>query len=151
MLPDASAHHSLFAKTVWAAHATRKIAWYVGYVETPDAKLIFAMAMDTRGLADLPLCQALVVAGLLTKRMIASPEAAPAIEGIDEGDTLRARRHHIRSIQHMWDERYADGDYAYGTLPNDFLVEQADRLPEGPILCLAEGEGRNAVRSRALT
>jgi len=45
----------------------------------------------------------------------------------------------------MWDERYADGDYAYGTSPNDFLVEQADRLPEGPILCLAEGEGRNAV------
>jgi 2-polyprenyl-3-methyl-5-hydroxy-6-metoxy-1,4-benzoquinol methylase len=45
----------------------------------------------------------------------------------------------------MWDERYADSDYAYGTSPNDFLVEQADNLPEGPVLCLAEGEGRNAV------
>lgn len=45
----------------------------------------------------------------------------------------------------MWDERYAEDDYAYGTDPNDFLVEQADRLPEGPVLCLAEGEGRNAV------
>lgn len=45
----------------------------------------------------------------------------------------------------MWDERYADSDYAYGTSPNDFLVEQADYLPEGPVLCLAEGEGRNAV------
>ncbi len=45
----------------------------------------------------------------------------------------------------MWDERYADSDYAYGTAPNDFLVEQADCLPQGPVLCLAEGEGRNAV------
>jgi hypothetical protein len=42
----------------------------------------------------------------------------------------------------MWNERYAEDDYAYGTAPNDFLVEQADRLPEGPVLCLAEGEGR---------
>ncbi|RKT37926.1 SAM-dependent methyltransferase [Thiocapsa rosea] len=45
----------------------------------------------------------------------------------------------------MWNERYAEDDYAYGTAPNDFLVEQADRLPQGPVLCLAEGEGRNAV------
>jgi SAM-dependent methyltransferase len=45
----------------------------------------------------------------------------------------------------MWDDRYADSDYAYGTAPNDFLVEQAERLPAGPVLCLAEGEGRNAV------
>jgi SAM-dependent methyltransferase len=45
----------------------------------------------------------------------------------------------------MWNERYAEDDYAYGTAPNDFLVEQVDRLQEGPVLCLAEGEGRNAV------
>jgi SAM-dependent methyltransferase len=45
----------------------------------------------------------------------------------------------------MWDDRYADSEYAYGTAPNDFLVEQADQLPSGPVLCLAEGEGRNAV------
>jgi SAM-dependent methyltransferase len=45
----------------------------------------------------------------------------------------------------MWDERYAEDDYAYGTAPNDFLVEQAGCIPEGPVLCLAEGEGRNAV------
>jgi hypothetical protein len=29
----------------------------------------------------------------------------------------------------MWNERYAEDDYAYGTAPNDFLVEQADCLP----------------------
>ncbi|HDP89174.1 MAG TPA: class I SAM-dependent methyltransferase [Thioalkalivibrio sp.] len=45
----------------------------------------------------------------------------------------------------MWDERYTDTDYAYGTEPNDFLVEQAACISGGPVLCLAEGEGRNAV------
>lgn len=43
-----------------------------------------------------------------------------------------------------WDERYSAEGYAYGTEPNDFLREHASRL-EGPVLCLAEGEGRNAV------
>ncbi len=45
----------------------------------------------------------------------------------------------------MWDERYAGDDYAYGTGPNDFLVDQAVCIAPGPVLCLAEGEGRNAV------
>jgi SAM-dependent methyltransferase len=45
----------------------------------------------------------------------------------------------------MWDERYSEDGFAYGTKPNDFLAEQAHRIPDGPVLCLAEGEGRNAV------
>lgn len=46
----------------------------------------------------------------------------------------------------MWDQRYAGEDYAYGTAPNDFLVAMAERLPAaGRVLCLGEGEGRNAV------
>lgn len=45
----------------------------------------------------------------------------------------------------MWDERYQGDDYVYGTTPNDFLRDQVDQLPMGRILCLAEGEGRNAV------
>jgi SAM-dependent methyltransferase len=44
-----------------------------------------------------------------------------------------------------WDERYAQAGYAYGTEPNAFLVEVADAIPAGPVLSLAEGEGRNAV------
>jgi SAM-dependent methyltransferase len=44
-----------------------------------------------------------------------------------------------------WDERYAGAEYAYGVEPNEFVREQADRIPAGPVLCLAEGEGRNAV------
>lgn len=45
----------------------------------------------------------------------------------------------------MWDQRYGESGYAYGIEPNDFLVEQASRIPQGRVLCLAEGEGRNAV------
>ncbi|MCG5538882.1 cyclopropane-fatty-acyl-phospholipid synthase family protein [Halorhodospira sp. 9622] len=46
----------------------------------------------------------------------------------------------------MWDERYADPDeYAYGTQPNTFFASEAWRIPDGPVLFLAEGEGRNAV------
>jgi SAM-dependent methyltransferase len=45
----------------------------------------------------------------------------------------------------FWDERYGSDDYAYGVEPNDFLRSEAHRIPPGPVLCLAEGEGRNAV------
>lgn len=45
----------------------------------------------------------------------------------------------------MWDERFSEPGYAYGTEPNEFLVSVADRIPGGRVLCLAEGEGRNAV------
>ena len=45
----------------------------------------------------------------------------------------------------FWNQRYGGEAYAYGVEPNDFLVEQAHRIPAGRVLCLAEGEGRNAV------
>ncbi|NBO39311.1 class I SAM-dependent methyltransferase [bacterium] len=46
----------------------------------------------------------------------------------------------------MWDERYSDPDYFYGKEPNDFLKESVHLLrAHNKILCLAEGEGRNAV------
>ncbi|HJL17034.1 MAG TPA: class I SAM-dependent methyltransferase [Sandaracinaceae bacterium LLY-WYZ-13_1] len=46
----------------------------------------------------------------------------------------------------MWDQRYAEPGFAYGTEPNDYLRERAARLPAGGrVLCLAAGEGRNAV------
>lgn len=45
----------------------------------------------------------------------------------------------------FWNQRYGQGDHAYGTEPNDFVREVVDRLPAGPVLCLAAGEGRNAV------
>jgi SAM-dependent methyltransferase len=46
----------------------------------------------------------------------------------------------------FWDERYqAAAGYVFGTEPNDFLAAQAASIPPGPVLCLGEGEGRNAV------
>jgi len=44
-----------------------------------------------------------------------------------------------------WDERYRDPDYVYGTEPNRYLVSVIDQIPRGKVLCLCEGEGRNAV------
>lgn len=45
----------------------------------------------------------------------------------------------------MWDERYGVEGYVYGTEPNGFLLARAGVLPLGKVLCLGEGEGRNAV------
>ena len=47
--------------------------------------------------------------------------------------------------EEMWQTRYAAEDYAYGRLPNTFLTTVTDMIPMGRVLCLAEGEGRNAV------
>ncbi|ACB74726.1 class I SAM-dependent methyltransferase [Opitutus terrae] len=45
----------------------------------------------------------------------------------------------------FWNARYSAADYVYGTAPNGFLVDCAAHIPSGPVLCLGEGEGRNAV------
>ena len=45
----------------------------------------------------------------------------------------------------MWDERYSADEYIYGKDPNEFLANATGNLPKGKILCVAEGEGRNAV------
>ena len=44
-----------------------------------------------------------------------------------------------------WDQRFASEEFVYGKQPNDFLRQQAAGLAAGQALCLAEGEGRNAV------
>ncbi len=45
-----------------------------------------------------------------------------------------------------WDTRYSSDEFYYGTEPNDFLKTNAGLIPPaGEVLCLAEGEGRNAV------
>ncbi len=45
----------------------------------------------------------------------------------------------------FWDTRYSSADFCYGTEPNAFVVECAAQIPPGPVLCLGEGEGRNAA------
>jgi SAM-dependent methyltransferase len=45
----------------------------------------------------------------------------------------------------MWDERFGSLEYIYGTEPNDFLASVASKIPQGKVLCLADGEGRNGT------
>ena len=45
----------------------------------------------------------------------------------------------------MWNERYSTEEYVYGTMPNDFLFETSRYIKGPDVLCLAEGEGRNAA------
>jgi SAM-dependent methyltransferase len=46
----------------------------------------------------------------------------------------------------FWDERYSEKGYAYGTEPNDFVRDHAAAIPHGGrVLCIGEGQGRNAV------
>ncbi|MDK2970799.1 MAG: hypothetical protein PWP23_554 [Candidatus Sumerlaeota bacterium] len=47
----------------------------------------------------------------------------------------------------FWDERYRRPGYTYGLAPNEFLVSSLAtyEVARGPALCIAEGEGRNAV------
>jgi SAM-dependent methyltransferase len=46
----------------------------------------------------------------------------------------------------MWDERYAEPGYLFGTEPARFLAEQAHHLPDGGrVLAVADGEGRNSA------
>lgn len=51
-----------------------------------------------------------------------------------------------KADKNPWDERYQAGGYYYGAEPNDFLREYYGQIARGgEVLCLAEGEGRNAV------
>jgi len=46
----------------------------------------------------------------------------------------------------FWDERYAEEGLAYGEEPNVFLTQVVDLIkPEGKVLVVGDGEGRNGV------
>lgn len=45
----------------------------------------------------------------------------------------------------FWDNRYTTEGYIYGIEPNEFLAAHVGEIPSGPVLCLADGEGRNGV------
>ena len=50
----------------------------------------------------------------------------------------------------FWNNRYAVAGHVYGETPNAFVEQVASQIPAGPVLCLAEGEGRNAVHLATL-
>jgi len=48
-------------------------------------------------------------------------------------------------MKDFWNDRYTGPEFAYGTEPNEFLQSVIQHIPPGKVLCLAEGEGRNAL------
>lgn len=46
-----------------------------------------------------------------------------------------------------WDARYAAGDDVFGSAPNEYVRRIATHpaFPGGPVLCLADGDGRNGT------
>jgi len=49
-------------------------------------------------------------------------------------------------MKDFWNKRYSEDNLAYGEFPNDFLNENLSYIPEcGKVLCIAEGQGRNAL------
>lgn len=48
-------------------------------------------------------------------------------------------------MKEMWNQRYAQEVFVYGTEPNEFFKTQLSLLPKGKVLLPAEGEGRNAA------
>ena len=44
-----------------------------------------------------------------------------------------------------WDQRFGAEELIYGEQANDFIRQHCLGLTPGEALCLAEGEGRNAV------
>lgn len=50
------------------------------------------------------------------------------------------------SQQEFWNGKFSRDGYLYGTKPNEFLASKKDLLkPNSKLLCLGEGEGRNAI------
>jgi len=45
----------------------------------------------------------------------------------------------------IWDQRYAEEEYTYGTLPNEFFQAELARLQPGTLLVPGAGQGRDAV------
>lgn len=70
MLAEATPRYRLYAKTGWSARGTPGIGWYVGYVEAAGDTWLFALNLDTRGVADLPLRKQIALDALRVKGIL---------------------------------------------------------------------------------
>ncbi|SDG31871.1 beta-lactamase class D [Pseudomonas benzenivorans] len=70
MLAEKTPSYRLYGKTGWAAGSTPQVGWYVGYVQTADDLWLFALNLDTRSTADLPVRQQLVMQALRAKGIL---------------------------------------------------------------------------------
>ncbi|MDP5014344.1 MAG: class I SAM-dependent methyltransferase, partial [Schleiferiaceae bacterium] len=53
-------------------------------------------------------------------------------------------------MKEHWNQRFAEAEFAYGETPHISLAEQFCAPGSGRVLCLAEGQGRNAVHLASL-
>ncbi len=53
-------------------------------------------------------------------------------------------------MKELWNKRYSINEYIYGKEPNEFLIQELQKIQPGKILFLGEGEGRNAVYAAKL-
>jgi 2-polyprenyl-3-methyl-5-hydroxy-6-metoxy-1,4-benzoquinol methylase len=53
-------------------------------------------------------------------------------------------------MKEVWNNRYSENEFVYGTEANQFLKEELVKIPKGKILFLGEGEGRNALFAATL-
>jgi len=70
MVAEKIPEFTIYGKTGWATSPTPQVGWYVGYIETPDDVWFFALDMDIRSEADLPLRKQLVREALQAKGII---------------------------------------------------------------------------------
>lgn len=56
----------------------------------------------------------------------------------------------MKEQPNKWDERYDEDGFFYGREPNYFVVQKLRGSAPKRVLCLAEGEGRNAVYAAGL-
>ncbi len=70
MVAERTLDFTMYGKTGWAASAKPQVGWYVGYIETEDEVWFFALNMDVRSEADLPLRKQLVREALQAKGII---------------------------------------------------------------------------------
>jgi SAM-dependent methyltransferase len=52
----------------------------------------------------------------------------------------------LNDVKNFWDQKFAQSEYLYGKEPNAYVAQKSALLKESAeILCLGEGEGRNAL------
>lgn len=74
---------------------------------------------------------------LIVLLLTVSPSLHAQMMGVEDGAAQTAAE--------RWDRRFSVDRYLYGTEPVEFLRQNIGRLAKGKALCLAAGEGRNAV------
>ncbi|MCM8624782.1 class D beta-lactamase [Accumulibacter sp.] len=69
-LAEETPDYRLYAKTGWATRNAPAVGWYVGYLEVADDVWLFALNMETRSAADLPLGKQITLEAFRSKGIL---------------------------------------------------------------------------------